>query len=199
MSQATLTALPCLTLPAGELTEAELASLPLAKATTTATTAKPTSKSKQPRESKHPQQVAEEFHATLNSINEGAIPVMSRDRHIPRKEQAKLARELFKKLGLKGASITAPNYSMASTVDIDLPRLQIHVATMWPHSESTHYHECGAAVRECDKCPACVQNHKSHDKVKEILARAFPNHDDRSDRMVDYYDYCWSISTSDRE
>jgi hypothetical protein len=51
-------------------------------------------------------------------INPLDIPVISREDDIPRKEQARLTRELFANLGLKGISVTTPNYSMASGVHI---------------------------------------------------------------------------------
>lgn len=141
---------------------------------------------------KHPHEVAESFVESLADVRETAVPVMSRDRHIPRKERARLVRELFKRLGLKGVSVTTPNYSMACTVDVTVPKLEIHSAEMWPHG-GPRVHESGLTVAECDRCPTCVRNRKSAEKIEEILARAFPNNDDRSDTQSDYFDYCWSV------
>lgn len=127
------------------------------------------------------------------NINLDRVPVMTTDRHMPRKEQARLARELFKRLGIKGVSVTAPNYSMAHSVDVRVPS-QIDPSEFvyngtnyagWPFSEMP------------DEVPAKVraQSHwNARKKIEAILARAFPNHDDRSDSQADYFDFKWSIS-----
>src|ERR1700692_4286223 len=51
-----------------------------------------------------------------------SVPVVATERSMPRKEQARLARQLFKKLGIKGVSFTTPQHSMASMVDVSVPR-----------------------------------------------------------------------------
>lgn len=105
---------------------------------------------------------AEALRVALEAVELSAVPVKSRERCY-RKERARLARELFRELGLRGISVTAPNYSMARVVDIRLPRL------------------------------ASGEQAEMRWKVSEILDRAFPNCDDRSDSMTDYFDACWSI------
>src|SRR5438067_1486097 len=67
------------------------------------------------------------LHATLAATDITTIPVLSNDRCMPRTEQAELARSFFKKLGLKGVSVTTPTYSMARTVHITLPARRDHV------------------------------------------------------------------------
>jgi len=42
---------------------------------------------------------AKAFHARLAAIDLAKVPVLSRDRSIPRKDQAKLARTLFREMG----------------------------------------------------------------------------------------------------
>jgi hypothetical protein len=118
------------------------------------------------------------------------VPVMSVDRFISRKEQARLVRELFKRLGIRGLSVTAPNYSMASTVHINLPNF---------HADFTGYAEfqnetwscipSSCPVKICDKARCACRT-----ALDSILLRAFPNHGDRSDVQSDYFDSCWSIS-----
>jgi hypothetical protein len=143
--------------------------------------------------SKCEHEVAEDLREALGRVAETSIKVVCRERSTPRKEQAKLARDLFKSLGLKGISVTTPNYSMASTVSVRLPRLKIHVSNMWPHGGLSSHHP-GCQISESDRCPACVANDKMADKIEEILGRAFPNHDDRSDTQSDYFDRRWSVS-----
>lgn len=141
-------------------------------------------------------EIAEDISSALESIDLSSVPVMSTDRSISRKDQAKLARELFKRLGIKGLSITAPNYSMAQSVEVSVPRLGIHVANMWPHG-GEYYHFSGPHVDDCHKCPTCLRNRENESRVERIIAIAFPNHDDRSDSQTDYFDYCWSIHGRD--
>lgn len=138
---------------------------------------------------------AEALVARLKDINEGAIPVMSRDRHIPRVEQAKLARQLFRQLGLKGISVTTPNYSMAKVVEVRLPRVPEdgHDLTKWPHFHSAECCGPGKQHTEATRCPVCREHSAAELAVEEILARAFPQHDNRSDSQTDYFDYCWSV------
>jgi hypothetical protein len=121
-----------------------------------------------------------EFHAKLAAVDITEIPVMSRDRFIPRKQQAALARQLFRGLGLKGISVTTPTYSMASTVKVEMPERD-------DYDLDAH----GFMVPGCD---AAVANTQARQRMLSILLAAFPRHDDRSETMSDYYDYCWSVN-----
>lgn len=149
----------------------------------------------------------------IMSVNLDAVPVVTRDRFISRKDQAKLARDLFKRLGIKGVSVTAPRYSMARSVDVNVPRL--------PTTQADYLLVCPTChdpvgVGSCPTChgdgrdysndtfsdmpdavPAKLK-HRTHwnalQKVEAILLRAFPNHDDRSDYQTDYFNYKWSVS-----
>lgn len=105
---------------------------------------------------------------------------MSRERSTPRKDQAKLARKLFKQLGLKGISVTTPSYSMAQGVDVLIPKRDDYIRD-----------ERGNIDFIND--PAAKANSKAVRDIMEILARAFPQHDDRSDSMTDYFNYKWSV------
>ncbi len=122
-----------------------------------------------------------EFHAILATVDLAKVPVMSDDRHIERKVQAALARKLFKQLGIPGVSVTTPNYSMASVVDVAIPT----------RNDYTVRREDGGFDFQED--PAARANTEAERKIETILAIAFPKHDDRSDSMTDYYDSCWSI------
>jgi len=124
------------------------------------------------------------------------VPVMSRERCIPRKEQARLARELFKCLGLKGISVTTPNYSMAQSVQVriplELPGPNDHVCQVTGQSyDYATYSEMPLTV----PCKARhVRQQAARECIEQILARAFPNHGDRSDYQTDHFDYCWSFN-----
>lgn len=126
----------------------------------------------------------------IAAVDITTIPMLSDDRHIPRKEQAKLARSLFKSLGIKGISVTTPNYSMAQTVDVRLPN------DTFPGFDGFEQWQHASFSDMPDHLPAKMWMNKRREavrKVKEILAKAFPNHDDRSDSQSDYFDYCWCI------
>jgi hypothetical protein len=131
------------------------------------------------REKSHAQ--ALKLWELLKEVNELRIPVMARDRYIPRKEQARLARELFKRLGLKGLGARVTRGFNCSTVHIKVPRLQHS-----PEEHKTNWRDTG-------NCQACKFDRYARDKLDEILARAFPQHDDRSDSQSDYFDFKWFI------
>jgi hypothetical protein len=122
---------------------------------------------------------AVELHAKLATVDISSVPVISLDRHQPRKEQAALCRGLFKTLGLKGMSVTAPNYSMAQGVDVHLPSREDYVFTVT------------GFVQEND--PAQKANGEAQERVRAILLAAFPRHDDRSDTQSDHFDFRWLV------
>jgi hypothetical protein len=121
------------------------------------------------------------FHAALEAVDPARVPVMSGDRRIPRKQQAALARRLFCTLKLPHVSVTTPSYSMASSVHVDLPRRRDHA----------EYDGYGLVAIGSD--PAARANRRAVDLTETILANAFPEHDDRSDSLSDYFDFKWSI------
>lgn len=117
----------------------------------------------------------------LRGVNECRIPVVCRDRSISRKQQAKLARELFKSLGLKGLRVVTPRGANLNHVAVILPQ---------------HRHEPsipGVPHHKLSACDGCKFRTYAHNKLDEILARAFPQHDNRSDYQSDYFDFCWSV------
>ena len=107
---------------------------------------------------------AEKFLEQLRQIDVTKLPVMCRDRGISMKDQAKLARSLFKQLGLKGIRVRMATGANCFWVNI-IP----------PYADD---YDMQLTIRE---------------HLKELLARSFPRHDDRSDYMTDYFNYCWSI------
>jgi len=121
------------------------------------------------------------LHTALAAVDITSIDLVSRDRNIPRKEQAKLARLVFSKLGLKGISVTAPNYSMAQSVHVRLPK----------RHDFTVLREDGGI--DWGKDPAAKANQEAASRVGSILLAAFPNSEDRSDSMTDHFNYRWSI------
>ena len=126
----------------------------------------------------------------IMAINLNEVPVVCTDRHIKRKEQAKLARELFKKLGIKGISVTTPSYSMASTVDVRVPWEPHPGWVGFEKWENKTYSDMP------DDVPAKKWNahhYRAECKVELILLKAFPQHDDRSEPQSDYFDRCWSV------
>lgn len=98
------------------------------------------------------------------------VPVVCTERHTPRKEQARLARKLLASLGIKGVSVTTPNYSMAQSVTVRI-----------------HKYVDASGNLNAKLYTAAVE------KIRAILDAAFPNHVDRSDSASDHFDYCWSV------
>ena len=118
---------------------------------------------------------AKRLHTKLDLIELDEIPVMSNDRSIPRKEQAALARQLVKSLGISEVRFTVPVYSMASSVYVRFPK---------------RYDVQDLTASECD---ARARNWNAEQKIGAILDTAFPNHKDRSDSQSDHFDFCWSF------
>ena len=132
--------------------------------------------------------------ATLETIILDNVPVMTDDRQIGRKNQAALARQLFKSLGLKGISVRTPSYSMASVVEVSLPTLERAADDYLMDGRDWKFESWSDMPIDL---PARVKNaarYEAEKKVGAILAIAFPNHDDRSDSQSDYFDNCWSIN-----
>lgn len=133
----------------------------------------------------------------IRSILDAPLPrVWNSDlRKEHRKEWAKQVRKLLKSLNIKGVSVTTPNYSMASTIQIRVE--------YGPEFSKDHQpvHEAGE-IRERRNttyrgsvhfCPYCSVRKDVHDKLEQIILAAFPDLDDRSDSISDYYNYCLSI------
>ena len=137
--------------------------------------------------------IAALLHPTLlaiESIDLDAVPVFLLDRSASRKVQALTARALFRQLGLKGISVTAPNYSMAQAVHIHLPN------TEYSPEERAEWNRCSSDSERRDTPYGRLRTRENaaEHKLEAILAKAFPNHLDRSDIMTDYFDFCWSVN-----
>jgi hypothetical protein len=100
----------------------------------------------------------------IMSIDLRAVPVLAPDRHLPRKQQAKMTRELFKILGINGVRVTTPRYANASSV-------YVQFSSDSPHKDRWEYGQ----------------------KLQAILDKAFPNHVDRSDPQSDHFDSRWYV------
>jgi hypothetical protein len=122
------------------------------------------------------------------------VPIVSRDRNIPRKLQAKLARQLFRGLGLKGISVTTPNYSMAQVVDVVVPRIPAEPGDYLYDGKDFQHHCYGDMPAEVPARAKHFRHSEATRKLETILLRAFPNHDNRSDSQSDYFDACWGIN-----
>lgn len=107
-----------------------------------------------------------------------SVPVSNIERRPGRKVLAAACRELFRRIGLKGCSVTAPNYSMAQSVDVRWPRL---------HCEHS-------PCDDIESCPERQRNNKTAEHLRALLDHAFPACVNRSDSHSDYFDYCWSLS-----
>lgn len=131
--------------------------------------------------------------ANLSTIIIDNVPVMATDRFIPRKEQAALARKLFKSLGLRGISVTTPNYSMASSVYVTLPELPREDSDFEFNGHNYQNESWSDMPNDVPAKAKTAARNEASRKVGAILEIAFPNHDDRSDYQSDYFDSCWSI------
>jgi hypothetical protein len=118
---------------------------------------------------------------TLSKIVRVEMPTVlnAHLRNETRKERAKAVRDLFKRLGLQGISVTAPNYSMAQSIDIRLPDYDC--------LREDRYSPC------YPQCANCELAGEAKRRLNRLILAAFPNLDDRSDSQSDHFDYCLSI------
>lgn len=122
---------------------------------------------------------AKAFHMALADVDVSKVTPIVWERNIPRKLQASIARKLFTKLGLKKwISVTAPNYSMAHSVDVHLVKRRDNVGPDGFYDMESE---------------GSLANRAAAEKVEQILLKAFPNTDNRSEYHSDYFDFKWSI------
>lgn len=129
------------------------------------------------------------FYEQLSKVKLSSVKKVSDTRRDEgRKELAKQAKKLLTSLGIKGVSVTAPNYSMAQSVHVKIPSVSVKKRN---DSDYRSFSEMGE-----DEAPrvANTLRHRASVYVEQILMAGFPNTDNRSDTNTDYFDYIWSIS-----
>lgn len=116
-------------------------------------------------------------------------------RNLARKQISDHVRALLKSLGIKGVSVTTPNYSMAQSIDISLPDDDRH--------EHQPYHEQAEAEYRATHedymgamhfCHFCREDRDAKDRLERLILTAFPDLADKSDLQSDYFDYRLSIN-----
>ena|SRR5579863_5747579 len=112
-----------------------------------------------------------------DQILNSPMPLIVRSdlRRESRKVRAQAVRDLFKRMGFKGISVTTPMYSMAQSIDIKVKK---------PPCAYTIHHDC----------PDCLRVGQAQRRLGQIVLAAFPDLDDRSDSRSDHFDYCFSIN-----
>lgn len=121
----------------------------------------------------------------LSEINEGSIPVISRDTMLLRKKRAALTRAFFKTLGIKGVRVRLAKGANCFWVDLIIPQLD--------HDRALHTAPNKSFVDCLRECPGCIYRERTALSLEEILQRAFPKEVDNSDPQSDYFDYPWGI------
>lgn len=110
------------------------------------------------------------------------------------KTWAAKVRGLFKELNITGMSVTTPNHSMASSIDIRTG-WEISDAHYLDHVEIEYKQRAvpGPFYGAGKFCPLCIERNAAEDHLEKIILAAFPDLDDRSDAMTDYFNYCFII------
>lgn len=135
-----------------------------------------------------------EVQAKILSIDPSGIKVVTTKR-LYRKELAPLVRALLKEIGIKGVSVTTPNYSMARSVAISIPKPVVTDAD-YIGPNGMNYRECAFYSDIPDDVPIKANLRKNRAvqyRLEAILLAAFPGCADRSDYQSDYFDYLFSI------
>lgn len=123
------------------------------------------------------------YNDTLTQIENAPLPPVRRHglRAQGRKAWASEVRHLLKELKITGISVTAPNYSMASSITIRLPQ------------DTTEEHEPEHTRLEAEErakagpyrgmvqvCPFCKRERRAKDKLEAIL-------------QSDSFNFCFTI------
>ena len=117
---------------------------------------------------------------TLTQIEQATMPApVAKIRQEPRKVWAVSVRTLLKTQGIKGVSVKTPNYSMAKSIEITVPKGDGHI--------------CSMDISPMD-CPACHRRGEAKRKLQDMILGAYPDLDDRSDSITDYFDFCLSFN-----
>lgn len=118
-------------------------------------------------------------------------------RNLTRKEWAQNVKRLLKDIGLGFISVTAPSYSMASSIHI---RFKQSDPGPWEGGEHQREHERIDREQRGAKwtgygthCPHCNQEWQAHQRLERIILAAFPDLGDRSEYVSDHFDFCLSI------
>jgi hypothetical protein len=141
-----------------------------------------------------PLSLADPGEDTVRSIEQAEMPAaIGNIRRESRKDIAKALRALFKRLDIVGVSVTAPNYSMASVVDVDFTRPEHDCnpdGTIWDKDERGNALPYGRRG-----CAGCERTRRAEQRLGAIVLAAYPDMDDRSDSMVDHFDRRFSVSS----
>jgi len=106
-------------------------------------------------------------------------------RRQPRTEWAKAVRAYLKANKISGVKVTTPNCSQAHSIEIRLPRTE-DICDHWTR---------GLGMYDCPNCAAeASKRHQACQHLEWVLNGTFPEMQDRSDALTDYYDFCWSIA-----
>lgn len=102
-------------------------------------------------------------------------PSKASARHLSQKERTALVRRFLRERGVAGpggVSVAAARGSMCSWTNVSVP------ATDCSHAD----------YEEVQACPECRKRREAVGHLGKMLAAAFPDLDDRSDSMTDYFD-----------
>jgi hypothetical protein len=111
------------------------------------------------------------FHEAMDRVDLEAVPVLAPEWNIPVKAQAALLRDQLKRLEVPHVSVRVMRGANVFAVSVTLP------------------------CRSDPVAEAARANLAADDKFKRLVALVFPNHDDRSGPMTDYYDARWFFDT----
>lgn len=104
-------------------------------------------------------------------------------RHCGSAELSAAVRGLLKELGIQGVTVTTERRVYNGATQLRVPaRCDADTYMALTNGTRVYWH------------PSAARNRRAEDRLDSILARAFPNHDDRSESQSDYFNYCYSTS-----
>lgn len=125
------------------------------------------------------------FYRALMAVDVARLPVRQDIGRTRSKELAAAIRELLRTLKVVGCSVTTD-----SSVSVKIPHTVCGTADCYLVDQ--HCNEQSSRLYRTH--PATVLGKVARDRVAAIISRVFPQCEDRSDSMTDYFNYCWMVS-----
>jgi hypothetical protein len=119
----------------------------------------------------------------ISSIEAAALPAPTGDaiRTLGTVEQCSKIRAMLKAAGIKGVSVKRSHAGWSATVAVSFLRLG--------HEEGVNW-----GLHNRAECPICSREIAATRKLETVILAAFPDCDNRSDSMTDYFDYVFGVS-----
>ena len=117
---------------------------------------------------------------TIQSIASAKTPTsFEKIRSLTQKERSAKIRNMLRAAGVKGVSVTSATGSMCYWTHVRFAQLEHPAGTNWDHNRL--------------ECSTCRVNQQAVRTLESLILAAFPDMGDRSDSMVDHFDFVFTV------